>query len=180
MSNTNLQLTQSKNLYARVTDTAKNKGDMNLASNFAPSNYANTVTDVDFKAINASVFTPDGQEIELGVGASGASNMLSQSSVIARGTPILIHFNEVPLLSTFALDSEIELGTDADFMTTVAIGDGALTTCGKYGTQIKIQLGANLSASTRYFLRVGANAGGTNEGAKVHSGTTWFNSFTTA
>jgi hypothetical protein len=180
LSNTNLQLTQSKNLYARVTDTAKNKGDMNLASNFAPSNYANTVTDVDFKAINASVFTPDGQEIELGTGTS--VSMPNQSSRIARGTPIIIHFNEVPSLSTFALDAEIELATQADFSSgSIALGDGSLTTVGIYGTQIKIQLGANLTASTPYYLRVGATVGGTNEGGKALTTTvTYFNSFTTA
>jgi len=153
LSNTNLQLTQSKNLYARVTDTAKNKGDMNLASNFAPSNYANTVTDVDFKAINASVFTPDGQEIELGTGTS--VSMPNQSSRIARGTPVIIHFNEVPSLSTFALDAEIELGTVSDFSSgTIALGDGSLTTCGTYGTQIKIQLGV-----TRYGLTTFSGSG---------------------
>jgi hypothetical protein len=180
LSNTNLQLTQSKNLYARVTDTAKNKGDMNLASNFAPSNYANTVTDVDFKAINASVFTPEGQEIELGTGTS--VSMPNQSSRIARGTPIIIHFNEVPSLSTFALDAEIELATQADFSSgSIALGDGSLTTVGIYGTQIKIQLGANLTASIPYYLRVGATVGGTNEGGKALTTTvTYFNSFTPA
>ena len=182
LSNTSLQLTQDMNLYAKVTQTAKNLGDMNLASVFAPSNYANTVTDVDFKAINASVYTADGQELELGLGDSGAGNMPSQSSVISVDTPIIIHFNEVPLKSSFALDSEIELGTVADFTSgTVAIGNGALTSCGRYGTQIKIQLGASLSSSTQYFLRVGATVGGTNEGGKALTATiTWFNSFTTA
>ena len=182
LSNTSLQLTQNKNLYAKITQTAKNNGDMNLASIFAPTYYANTATNVDFKALDASVFTADGQEIELGVGASGAVNMPSQSSVISVDTPIIIHFNEVLLLSSFALDSEIELGTVHDFTSgTVALGGGVLTSCGRYGTQIKIQLGASLTASTQYFLRVGATVGGTNEGGKALTTTiTWFNSFTTA
>jgi len=79
--------------------------------------------------------------------------------------------------------SEIELGTAHDFSpgTTIAIGNGTLTPCGKFGTQIKIQLGASLSAGTRYFLRVGSTVGGTNEGGKsLTTNVTWFNSFTTA
>jgi hypothetical protein len=152
LSNTNLQLTQDMDLFARVTQTIKNKGDMNLASTFAPSNYALTVADIDFKAINASVFTPDGQEIELGVGASGAGNMPNQSSLIARGTPIIIHFNEVPKASTFALDSEIELGTVATFTsgTFLPLSADSFTTCGKYGTQIKIQLGISRFGQTTF------------------------------
>ena len=96
LSNTSLQLTQDKNLYAKVTQTAKNLGDMNLASVFAPSNYANTVTDVDFKAINASVYTADGQELELGLGDSGAGNMPIQSSVISVDTPIIFILMKFP------------------------------------------------------------------------------------
>ena len=85
-------------------------------------------------------------------------------------------------MSTFALDAEIELATQADFSSgSIALGDGSLTTVGIYGTQIKIQLGANLTASTPYYLRVGATVGGTNEGGKALTTTvTYFNSFTTA
>jgi len=184
LSNTSLNLTQNKNLYAKVTQTAKNKGDMNLQNAFSTTlYYANTATNIDFKAVNASVYTADGQEIELEVGSALAVNMPSQSSVISKSTPIIIHFNEVPDVTSFALNSEIELGTAHDFSpgTTIAIGNGTLTPCGKFGTQIKIQLGASLSAGTRYFLRVGSTVGGTNEGGKsLTTNVTWFNSFTTA
>ena len=184
LSNTNLTLTQNTKIYAKVTATGllKNKGGMICPTNVWGTRYANTASNTDFKAIEASVYTADGQEIELGVGASGAVNMPSQSSVISVDTPIIIHFNEVPLKSSFALDSEIELGTVHDFTSgTIALGNGALTSCGRYGTQIKIQLGASLTASTQYFLRVGATVGGTNEGGKaLTTDITWFNSFTTS
>ena len=179
LSNTSLQLTQDKNLYAKITQTAKNKGDMNLASVFSPSNYANTVDGVDFKAINASVFTEDGQEVILGTGSSGS--MPNQSTIISAGTPIVIHFNEVPKLSTFALNSEIELSSVSGFSSgMVTIGDGTLSTTGTYGTQIMITLGAALGPSgTRYYLRVGNTVGGTNDGdIALDTTVVYFNSFT--
>ena len=150
LSNTNLQLTQDMKLYARVTDTAKNKGDMNLASNMTSTYYANTVTDVDFEAINASVFTQDGQEIQLGVGTS--VSMPNQSSKIDKATPIIIQFNEVPDLSSFALDSEIQIGTASNFLTDTffPMPADSLVTCGTYGTQIKIQLGVNRYGLTTF------------------------------
>jgi len=194
LSNTNLQLTQDMNLYARVTNTAKNKGDMNLASNFAPSNRANTVTDVDFKAINASVFTVDGEEIELGVGTS--VSMPNQNSRISPDTPIIIHFNEVPDPSTFNLslsngtDQEIELATTSHFGSGEWLGDGdwpKIERAGLYGTKIKITLGSStgggdppaLSSGSPHYLRIGAVVGGTNEGGKALDTTVvYFNSFT--
>ena len=178
LSNTSLQLTQDMNLYAKITQTAKNKGDENLASVFSPSNYANTTTAVDFKAINASVFTEDGQEVILGTGSSGS--MPNQSTIISAGTPIIIHFNEVPKLSTFALDSEIELSSVSGFSSgMVTIGDGSIIATGTYGTQIMITLGAALTSATRYYLRVGDTVGGTNEGGLALDTTVvYFNSFT--
>jgi hypothetical protein len=184
LSNTSLQLTQNKNLYAKITQTAKNKGDENLASTFSPSNYANTTTAVDFKAINASVFTEDGQEVILGTGSSGS--MPNQSTIISAGTPIVIHFNEVPKLSTFAFNSEIELSTVSGF-SSLQSACSSLSTSGTYGTQIMITLssgafppsGAALTSGTRYYLRIGNTVGGTNEGGQALDTTVvYFNSFT--
>jgi len=180
LSNTNLQLTQNKNLYAKITQTAKNKGDMNLVSVFAPSAYANTgPTGADFTALNASVFTPNGEEVELGLGTSGS--MPNQSSVIARETPIVIHFNEVPLLTSFGCGSgvEIELASQADFASGIVTATyHTLTGTGLYGTQIHVTLGETLAASTPYYLRI--NTGGSGEGGIAMPAAVYFNSFTTA
>jgi len=181
LSNTSLHLTQNKNLYAKITQTAKNKGDMNLASVFAPSNYANTRSDVAFESINASVMAASGYEIDLGTGTgTSAAGMPSQSSIILAGTPIVIHLNEVPLLSTFAFGSgnEIQLSSLWDFSSGIVSGTNAtLKIIGLYGTQIHVQLGAALTAGTRYYLRV--ITGGTSEGGKAMGITAqYFNSFT--
>ena len=188
LSNTNLQLTQDKNLYAKVvrtdasiTDNLKNKGDMNIVSSFAPSNEANTVTNLDFQAIEASVFTTEGEEIKLGRGTS--VDMPNQSSIIARSTLVIIHFNEVANVATFALGSgdEIELSTSSTFASGHYSGTGTLTKQGKYGTEIQIRLSVGLTASTQYYLRVVGSVGGTNEGGKAIDTTTqYFNSFTTS
>ena len=182
LSNTNLQLTQNKNLYAKVTQTAKNLGDMNLASVFAPSNYANTVTNVDFKAIDASVFTTDGEEIKLGTGTS--ISMPNQSSIIARSTLVIIHFNEVPDLADFDMAGsgyEIELSTVSNFASGFYSGTATLTKQGKYGTEIHIRLSVGLTASTQHYLRVVGSVGGSSEGGKAIDTTTqYFNSFTTS
>lgn len=184
LSNTSLQLTQNKNLYAKITQTAKNKGDENLASVFSPANTANTTTAVDFKAINASVFAEDGQEVILGTGSSGS--MPNQSTIISAGTPIVIHFNEVPKVSTFALASEIELSTVSDF-SSLQSACSSLSTSGTYGTQIMITLssggfppsGAALTSGQQYYLRIGDTVGGTNEGGQALDTTVvYFNSFT--
>ena len=188
LSNTSLQLTQDKNLYAKVTQTAKNLGDMNLASVFAPSNYANTVTNVDFKAIDASVFTTDGEEIKLGTGTS--ISMPNQSSIIARSTLVIIHFNEVPALNDsgnlYALGSGemIQLSTQYDFSSgQVSTTDTTVTRTGLYGTQLQVHLGAALTASTRYYLRILKQDDMTldmkNEGGVIMSAIVYFNSFTT-
>jgi len=186
LSNTNLQLTQNKNLYAKVirndamhpSGQVTNKGDMNVSVSYAPSYEANTLQSDTFTAVNAVVFNADGQEIELGRGTS--LSMPNQSSLIAPGTPIIIHFNEVPILSTFALDSEIELSSTSGFSSgMITLGNGVLTRVGAYGTQIMITLGATLTTATRYYLRVGATVGGTNEGGKaIDANPTYFNSFT--
>ena len=182
LSNTSLQLTQDKNLYAKVTQTAKNLGDMNLASVFAPSNYANTVTNVDFKAIDASVFTTDGEEIKLGTGTS--ISMPNQSSIIARSTLVIIHFNEVPDLADFDMAGsgyEIELSTVSNFASGFYSGTATLTKQGKYGTEIHIRLSVGLTASTQHYLRVVGSVGGSSEGGKAIDTTTqYFNSFTTS
>ena len=154
---------------------------MNIVSSFAPSNEANTVTNLDFQAIEASVFTTDGEEIKLGTGTS--VDMPNQSSIIARSTLVIIHFNEVPTLSTFALGSgnEIELSTSSTFASGHYSGTGTLTKQGKYGTEIHITLSIGLTASTQYYLRVVGSVGGTNEGGKAIDTTTqYFNSFTTS
>ena len=190
LSNTNLQLTQNKNLYAKVTQTAKNLGDMNLASEFAPTNYANTVDGVDFKAIDASVFTSSGEEVELGLGTSGAAaNMPSQSLVISKTTPIVIHFNEVPALDDsgalyeFGSGEMIQLSTQYDFSSGLVSGtDTTVTRIGLYGTQLQVHLGAALTASTRYYLRIMKEKGEynmKNEGGIIMSADVYFNSFTT-
>ena len=191
LSNTNLQLTQNKNLYAKVTQTAKNLGDMNLASEFAPTNYANTVAGEDFKAIDASVFTSNGEEVELGLGTSGAAaNMPSQSLIISKTTPIVIHFNEVPALNDsgnlYALGSGemIQLSTQYDFSSgQVSTTDTTVTRTGLYGTQLQVHLGAALTASTRYYLRILKQDDMTldmkNEGGVIMSAIVYFNSFTT-
>ena len=179
LSNTSLQLTQNKNLYAKITQTAKNKGDMNLTSIFAPTNRANTVDNVTFTALNASVMAASGYEIDLGLGTSGsAANMPNQSSIILAGTSIIIHFNEVPLLTSFEFGSgnEIELATDHLFSSIVSATDSTLKIIGLYGTQIHIQLGAALTAGQRYYLII--NTGGTGEGGIAMPAAVYFNSFT--
>ncbi len=183
LSNTSLQLTQNKNLYAKITQTAKNKGDMNLVSVFAPSNYSNTVIDETFTAIDASVMAASGYEIDLGIGAStSAATMPSQSSIILATTSIIIHFNEVPLLGSsagvfeFGSGNEIQLSTTYNFASFVSGTNATLTRTGLYGTQIHVQLGAALTAGQQYFLRI--NTGGKGEGGIAMPAAVYFNSFT--
>ena len=164
---------------------------MNLASEFAPTNYANTVAGEDFKAIDASVFTSNGEEVELGLGTSGAAaNMPSQSLIISKTTPIVIHFNEVPALNDsgnlYALGSGemIQLSTQYDFSSgQVSTTDTTVTRTGLYGTQLQVHLGAALTASTRYYLRILKQDDMTldmkNEGGVIMSAIVYFNSFTT-
>jgi hypothetical protein len=180
LSNTSLNLTQNTKIYAKITDgSLKNKGDMNLAADVAfTTYYANTATNVDFKALEAQVFTKTGNLIDLGTGTVGS--MPSQTSVADRNTPIIIHFNEVPELSTFAIGTgnEIQIATASGF----ASGQWAnatLQTTGEFGTQIFISITGTLAASTQYYLKVITGAGGTNEGGKSLSAITYFNSFTT-
>lgn len=180
LSNTSLNLTQNTKIYAKITDgSLKNKGDMNLAADVAfTTYYANTATNVDFKALEAQVFTKTGDLIDLGTGTVGS--MPSQTSIADRNTPIIIHFNEVPELSTFAIGTgnEIQIATASGF----ASGQWAnatLQTTGEFGTQIFISITGTLAASTQYYLKVITGAGGTNEGGKSLSAITYFNSFTT-
>ncbi len=206
LSNTNLQLTQNKNLYAKVTQTVKNKGDQNLASVFSPSNYANTTTAVDFKPINASVIGDDGNEVFLGMGTS--SSMPNQSSGISRRSTITLHFNEVPqCLGTAGSDhgfdgpldgtgAVIELADDSSFDGEDLFELGRrpdLIRVGEFGTSFTFALVPDtasmnpLEASTQYFLRVKTLAGGEtdndprSEGGKSITGADeyYFNSFTT-
>ena len=180
LSNTSLNLTQNTKIYAKITDgSLKNKGDMNLAADVAfTTYYANTATNVDFKALEAQVFTKNGNIIDLGTGTVGS--MPSQTSNADRNTPIIIHFNEVPDLSTFAIGTgnEIQIATASGF----ASGQWAnaeLQTSGQFGTQIFISITGTLAASTQYYLKVVTGAGGTNEGGKALTDITYFNSFTT-
>ena len=178
LTNSSLQLTSNKNIFARVTQSAKNKGDMNLASVFSVTNYANTATNLNFNALNAYVITKTLQETELGTGTSGS--MPVKATDVDRNGVITIHFNEVPLLSTFAIGSgnEIELATASNF------GSGHFTSVtlkssGVYGTQISLMPTSALAASTTYYLRVVTGVGGTNEGGQGLGSTVYFNSFTT-
>jgi len=186
LSNTSLQLTQNKNLYAKITQTAKNKGGMNLVSEFSPSNYANTVqySPNTFTSTTASVFTPDGQEIELGLGTS--LSMPNQTSAISKTTSIIIHFNEVPQFPPVAvLNEHIELSTYSNFSSGVVVGSNpSEKIIGIYGTQVHIQLGVALTASTQYYLRFLAWPSHTykvlNEGGVgIYPPAIYFNSFTT-
>ena len=178
LTNSSLQLTSNKNIFARVTQSAKNKGDMNLTSVFSVTNYANTATNLSFNALNAYVITKTLQEIELGTGSSGS--MPVKATNVDRTGVITIHFNEVPLLSTFAIGSgnEIQLATASGF------GSGnfitvTLRSSGAYGTQISLIPTVALAASTTYYLRVVTGVGGTNEGGQGLGSTVYFNSFTT-
>ena len=171
LSNTNLQLTSAMNLWCKVAQTAKNKGDMNLASAWTTTYYAKTSGAVVFKPINASVFTEAGEQIFLGEEETG---LPSASSQVAPGTPIIIHFNEVPLLSTFSFGDQpagdvIELADDPnDFENTlVSLGYGELVRTGLYGTDIMIAGLDELTAGTRYYLRINDNPGGKSEGGTL-------------
>jgi len=181
LANTSLNLTQNSKIYATVTDTAKSKGGTTLASTATYTTYyANTASNHDFKAIQCEVMTYDGQIIELGVGGSGS--MPNQSSIISRNYPIVIHFNEAILLSTFAIGSgnEIELSTASGF------GSGHFTDMrversGEFGNKIVLTptTTTGLAASTQYYIRVVSGVGGTNETGVTLASTVYFNSFTT-
>ena len=181
LANTSLNLTQNSKIYATVTDTAKSKGGTNLTSSAVYTTYyANTASNHDFKAIQCEVMTYDGQIIELGVGGSGS--MPNQSSIISRNYPIIIHFNEAILLSSFETGSgkEIELSTASGF------GSGHFTSMrleksGEFGNKIVLTptTTAGLAASTQYYIRVVSGVGGTNETGVTLASTVYFNSFTT-
>jgi hypothetical protein len=163
---------------------------MNLVSVFAPSNYSNTVIDETFTALNASVMAASGYEIDLGIGTSGsAAGMPSQSSIILAGTPIIIHFNEVPALTdggtpvTLGTGEIIQLSTHHLFSSGHVSGtNSTLKITGLYGTQIHVQLGAALTAGTRYYLRILKVDNMTlemlNEGDIQMADDVYFNSFT--
>lgn len=197
LANSVLTLTQGMQLYVKiprndaiVADNLKNKGDMNVSMTWDAVGYgSNTETSGTFGGMasfilhTAVVFTEDGQEVELGRNTeTGAGRMPNISSIIAPGTPIILHFNEVPDLSTFSfgLGDEIELSTTNDFTSAVSLGNGSLTRVGEFGTQIMITLGSNLTDGQRYYLRV--NNGGASEGGEsfegVVSSQTNCNSFT--
>ena len=190
LSNTSLQLTQDMNLYARVTQTAKNKGGMNLASQFSPSNDAELnrwqlYSPNTFTSTTASVFTPDGQEVELGLGTS--VSMPNQTSTISKTTSIIIHFNEVPQFPPVrSLYNQMELSTASNFASGVVIvgSNPSQRITGIYGTQVHLQLDVVLTASTQYYLRFLAWPSHTymvkNEGGVgIYPPAIYFNSFTT-
>ena len=169
LANSVLTLTQGMQLYVKiprndaiVADNLKNKGDMNVSMTWDAVGYgSNTETSGTFGGMasfilhTAVVFTEDGQEVELGRNTeTGAGRMPNISSIIAPGTPIILHFNEVPDLSTFSfgLGDEIELSTTNDFTSAVSLGNGSLTRVGEFGTQIMITLGSNLTDGQRYYL----------------------------
>jgi hypothetical protein len=194
LANSDLQLTQNMELFVKVlrndnsiTDNLKNKGDMNLSMTYDAAGYgSNVATSATvgaapaFCTINASVFTEDGQEVELGLGEE--LSMPNISSTIASRTPIILRLNEVPLMSTWTYGgwagAVVELTNNNSSFSGdhVAIGDGTITRVGEFGTDIMIVLETALTAGDRYYLRI--NSGAKSEGLEASVDAFYLNSFT--
>ena len=181
LANSDLQLTQNMELFVKVlrndnsiTDNLKNKGDMNLSTTYDGAGYgSNVCTSATvgaapvFSLISASVFTEDGQEVELKLGAY--NDMPNQSSSISPRTPILLRLNEVPKMSTWLYGSSgtIELTNNNSSFSGdhVAIGDGTISRVGEFGTDIMIVLETALTAGHRYYMKI--NDGSRSEGGQT-------------
>ena len=174
----------NKNLYCKVTRSAKTPGSTNLASDTTFSgNYANTTTGIGFNATSASVRTEAGKSFSLGLATdqtpSSASDLPNVISGVSNSTPIILEFDSQIDFSTFTYATEIELSTTYNHASG-EITSGTITQTGTHGNQIIVVPNSALAAGTRYFLRIVKTASNPKSAGGVQLGaTTYFNSFTT-
>jgi len=177
-------LGMNKNLYCKVTRSAKTPGSTNLASDTTFSgNYANTTTSIGFNVSSATIRTEAGKQYSLGLATdqtpSGASDLPNVVSGVSNATPIILEFDSQIDFSTFTYATEIELSSTYNHASG-EITSGTITQTGIHGNQIIVVPNSALAAGTRYFLRIVKTASNPKSVGGVQLGaTTYFNSFTT-